>query len=84
MESCAITDAHGCCSSEGFFWCGSSGRCTFGSDVCENGAATVAEAVSCRLSEGGASFDLSPLSLQTAEVNLCRLAFVVLQDVPRV
>jgi len=67
MDSCSIVDAHGCCTSQGFFWCGSSDRCTFGSDVCEDGDAVV-ETLNCRLSTGGVTFDLSPLSLQTAEV----------------
>jgi len=73
MDSCSIVDAHGCCTSQGFFWCGSSDRCTFGSDVCEDGDA-LPETVSCRLTTGGVSFDLSPLSLQTAEVTFYALS----------
>ena len=29
-SACPIYDSYGCCSSAGYFWCGSSGRCTHG------------------------------------------------------
>jgi len=63
---CAITDAHGCCTSNGLFWCGSSGRCTYADDVCEDG---LGAAMPCTLEVAGAAFDLSPLTLSTSQLD---------------
>ena len=37
-----VRDAHGCCSSAGYFFCGSSGRCVGRDDPCEDGSGAAA------------------------------------------
>ncbi|KAJ1449496.1 hypothetical protein M885DRAFT_622511 [Pelagophyceae sp. CCMP2097] len=68
-RSSCVRDAHGCCSSEGWFYCGSSGRCISTTkphdwDECENAAAA---APTCTLEMQGVAYDLSPLRLATAD-----------------
>ena len=63
VGGCSNYDDHGCCASDGFFWCGSSGRCTFGDDACEDGGG--AYMGPCTMTSGGASFDLSLLRFST-------------------
>ena len=60
-----VRDAHGCCSSAGYFFCGSSGRCTGRDDPCEDGAsAAAARDVRATLKRDGAvaSWDLQGLT----------------------
>jgi len=65
---CGITDEYGCCTSSGFFWCGSSGRCSYSEDVCEDG---LGFAMPCTFTDflTGVSFDLSPLTLTTSTLD---------------
>ena len=65
LNSCGIIDAHGCCTSAGYFWCGASRRCTFGDDVCEDGTRSDTSYCGYYDKHLGVSYDLSPLSLQT-------------------
>ena len=66
-----VRDEHGCCASAGFFYCGSSGRCTHDWDQCEDGLGE--SSASCALDyeyEGVvASYDLSPLRIRTGDVD---------------
>ena len=67
-SSSCVLDAYGCCSSAGYFWCGSSARCTHGYDVCEDGM--LSSSSSCQYADSsGLVFDLSPLRLTTTSLD---------------
>ena len=59
-----VRDAHGCCSSAGYFFCGSSGRCTGRDDPCEDGSGAAAATCGATLKRDGAvaSWDLTGLT----------------------
>lgn len=56
---CQVVDSFGCC--EPYFFCGSNGRCTRRSDVCESATAELPE---CVLRTASASFALSRLKIK--------------------
>ena len=59
-----VRDAHGCCSSAGYFFCGSSGRCVGRDDPCEDGSGAAAATCGATLKRDGAvaSWDLKGLT----------------------
>ena len=59
-----VRDAHGCCSSAGYFFCGSSGRCVGRDDPCEDGSGAAAATCGATLKRDGAvaSWDLTGLT----------------------
>lgn len=59
-----VRDAHGCCSSAGYFFCGSSGRCVGKDDPCEDGGGAAAATCGATLRRDGAvaSWDLKGLT----------------------
>ena len=66
-----VRDANGCCASAGFFYCGSSGRCTHDWDQCEDGLGDAPSSCALDYAFGGlsASFDLSALRIRTGSVD---------------
>ncbi|KAH8078085.1 hypothetical protein JL720_9757 [Aureococcus anophagefferens] len=66
-----VRDANGCCASAGFFYCGSSGRCTHDWDQCEDGLGDAPSSCALDYEVGGlsASFDLSALRIRTGSVD---------------